>query len=358
MAEPRDIAEDSDAEEGADDMVRQAAMQWASDWLPGQPPPYGVHRHGDREPPTYRATVSINGRAVCGPFRDTIEECILDRRQLLIQYRRVTKMSGKKKTQPKYVGENSALNIFSGLKPWMTHFRDLLFSPRISPDFVPPARHLCPVSLAVKIHGVAVSDRFLWSALLIDNFSRNPVAEALGYGAATLHAYCGSLLVDAGIVPTYEFVTQLSAAVIQQLELHRAASLVPDEYQCIEKSKGRRFDRYAKIEISDENVHEKFLWNCWAPDSIAKEFIAHFVAESSIKPSSAVILEMQLLTQAIAHRQRFLDVNPHIHTAMQRVFTNKRQDGRMQAKRQERLKLRAAKRQRETAQADLSDDEP
>jgi hypothetical protein len=210
----------------------------------------------------------------------------------------------------------------------------------------------------VKIHGIAVSDRFIWSALLVDNFSRNAVAEALGYGAATLHAYCAALLVDCGIVPTYEFVTQLSAAVIQQLDLHRSAALVPDEYQCIERSKGRRFDRYTKAELSDESssVFERFLWNCWAPDETIREFIRHLVAENSLKPQSAVLLETQLLTQSIAHRQRFLDAYPHIHTALQRVFTNKRQEGRMQARRQEKMRERARKRPRETPPGDEASD--
>jgi hypothetical protein len=67
-------------------------------------------------------------------------------------------------------------------------------------------------------------------------------------------------------------------------------------------------------------------------------------------------LEVQLLTQAIAHRQRFLDTNPHIHTALQRVFTNKRQEGRMQARRQDRIKDRAKKRQRETPTGEEASD--
>jgi hypothetical protein len=287
--------------------------------------------------------VYINNRPVNGPIREKIEECINDRRQMLIQYRRVTKMQGKKKSQPKYTGgEPSHLVPFGGMRPWITHIRDLLYSPRTASDYKPPSRHLCPVSISVKIHGVAVNDRFIWSALLIDNFSRNLVAEALGYGAATLHAYCSSLLIDSGIVPTYEFVTQLSAAVVQQLDLHRAATLVPDEYQCIEKTKGRRYDRYARIEISDDasGVHEKFLWNCWAPDTTIRDFIGHLGAENSLRPQSVVALETQLLTQAIAHRQKFLDSNLHIFTALQRVFTTKRHEGRMQAKRQERSRKR------------------
>ena len=319
---------DSDLEEGAEDAVREAAMQWASDWRPGNSPPFGVHRVGDKEPPTFRAAVFMNGRPICGPIRSRIEDCITDRRQMLIQYRRITKMQGKRKTQAKYQQlESPSAGPFANLRPWVTHVRELLGTPRFV-SVTPPLRHLAPVSLSVKIHGIPVVDRFLWSALLIDNSSKNPAVEALGYGAAALHSYCAALLIDSGVVPAYEFVTQVSAAVIQQLDLNRAAALVPEESQCIERSKGRKFDRCAKIDLSDDGVYEKIVWNCWAPDSVASEFIKHFCADYSVKPSATNSLLIQLISGAISHRQKFLDAQPHIHTALLRVFNNKRYEGR------------------------------
>ena len=305
-------------EEVTDDMVREAAMLWASDYKKGDPPPIGIHRVGNKNPPQFRATVTINSRAIHGPVRDTIEECILDRRKMLIQNKRITRMKGKRKTAPKYF-EDEQKDESNSLLPYVTHVVELLAFARLPAKLAPP-RHLCPVVLSLRVAGVQVQDSFIWSALMIAD--QNTTADLYGYGQMHLQAYCVGLLSDYNICPTLDNLSTLVSAVSQQLDFSRAATLIPEESSLMEKGKYRKFPPVFNAILSDEafGYTDRFCWNAWAPDSTAKRFCDDVGREYQLSGKSRLDIEFQLLSQAIAHRQKFLDANPHINTGIQRIF--------------------------------------
>jgi len=305
-------------EEVTEDMVREAAMLWASDYKKGDPPPIGIHRVGNKNPPQFRATVTIHSRAYHGPVRDSIEECITDRRKMLIQYKRVTRMKGKRKTAPKYFEEETK-DVSSSILPYVTHIVELLVYTRVSPKPAPP-RHLCPVVLSLRVAGVQLQDSFVWSALMIAD--QNTAADIYGYGQSHLQAYCVGLLADYNICPTLDNLSTLVTAVSQQLDFSRAATLIPEESSLMEKGKYRKFPPIFNAVLSDENsgYTDKFCWNAWAPDDTVKRFCDDVGREYRMTGKSRLDIEFQLLSQAIAHRQKFLDANPHINTGLQRIF--------------------------------------
>lgn len=306
------------AEEVTDDMVREAAMLWASDYKKGDPPPIGIHRVGNKNPPMFRATVTIHSRPYHGPIRDSIEECIADRRKMLIQYKRVTRMKGKRKTNPKYF-EEDAKDESSAILPYVTHVIELLSYTRVSPKPAPP-RHLCPIVLSLRIAGVQVQDSLLWSALMI--VDQNTTADVYGYGQTHLQAYALGLLTDFNICPTLDNLNHLVTTVSQQLDFSRAATLIPEESSLMEKGKYRKFQPSFSAQLTDEvsGYSDKFMWNAWAPDNTVKRFCDDIAREWKMSGKSRLDIEFQLLSQAIAHRQRFLDANPHINTGIQRIF--------------------------------------
>lgn len=305
-------------DEVTDDMVREAAALWASDYKKGDPPPIGIHRVGNKNPPTYRATVTINSRPYHGPVRDSIEECITDRRKMLIQYKRVTRMKGKRKTNPKYF-EDEAKDESSSILPYVTHVIELLNFTRVSPRPA-PARHLCPVVLSLRVAGVQVQDSFVWSALMAAD--QNTTADMYGYGQSHLQAYCVGLLSDYNICPTLDNLNHIVSAVSQQLDFSRAATLIPEESSLMEKGKYRKFPPAFNAVLTDEatGYNDRFCWNAWAPDATVKRFCDDIAREWRMNGKSRLEIEFQLLSQSIAHRQKFLDANPHINTGIQRIF--------------------------------------
>ena len=305
-------------EEVTDDMVREAAMLWASDYKKGDPPPIGIHRVGNKNPPMFRATVTIHSRPYHGPIRESIEECISDRRKMLIQYKRVTRMKGKRKTNPKYF-EEDAKDESASILPYVTHVVELLSYTRVSPKPAPP-RHLCPIVLSLRIAGVQVQDSLLWSALMI--VDQNTTADVYGYGQTHLQAYALGLLTDFNICPTLDNLNHLVTSVSQQLDFSRAATLIPEESSLMEKGKYRKFQPSFSASLTDEasGYSDKFMWNAWAPDTTVKRFCDDIAREWRMNGKSRLDIEFQLLSQAIAHRQRFLDANPHIYTGIQRIF--------------------------------------
>ena len=305
-------------EEVSDDMVREAAALWASDYKKGDPPPIGIHRVGNKNPPTYRATVTINSRPYHGLVRETIEECITDRRKMLIQYKRVTRMKGKRKTNPKYF-EDEPKDETSSILPYVTHVIELLAYTRVS-SRPAPLRHLCPVVLSLRVAGVQVQDSFVWSALMVAD--QNTTADLYGYGQAHLQAYCVGLLADYNICPTLDNLNHVVSAVSQLLDFSRAATLIPEESSLMEKGKYRKFPPTFNAALSDEvsGYSDRFCWNAWAPDSTAKRFCDDIARQWKMNGKSRLDIEFQLLSQAIAHRQKFLDSNPHINTGIQRIF--------------------------------------
>lgn len=311
---------DNDAigEEVTDDMVREAAMLWASDYKKGDPPPTGIHRIGNKNPPMYRSTVMINSRPYHGPIRDSIEECITDRRKMLIQFKRVTRMKGKRKTNPKYF-EDEPKDESSSIMPLVSHIVELLDHPRVS-SRTPPPRHLCPIVLSLRIAGVQVQDTLVWSALMI--VDQNTSADSFGYGQSHLQAYAVGLLADYNICPTLDNLNHFVTSVSQQLDFSRAATLIPEETSLMEKGKYRKFQPSFLASVVDEQTgyNDKFMWNAWAPDNTIKRFCDDISRQWSMSGKSRLDIEFQLLSQAIAHRQRFLDANPHINTGIQRIF--------------------------------------
>lgn len=305
-------------DEVTDDMVREAAALWASDYKKGDPPPIGIHRVGNKNPPTFRATVTINSRPYHGPVRDSIEECITDRRKMLIQYKRVTRMKGKRKTNPKYF-EDEAKDETSSILPYVTHVIELLNFTRVSPRPA-PARHLCPVVLSLRVAGVQVQDSFVWSALMVAD--QNTTADMYGYGQSHLQAYCVGLLSDYNICPTLDNLNHIVSAVSQQLDFSRAATLIPEESSLMEKGKYRKFPPAFNAVLTDEatGYNDRFCWNAWAPDATVKRFCDDIAREWRMNGKSRLEIEFQLLSQSIAHRQKFLDANPHINTGIQRIF--------------------------------------
>ena len=313
-----DSEQEHGTEEITDDMVREAALLWASDYKKGDPPPIGIHRVGNKNPPMFRATVTIHSRPYHGPIRDSIEECITDRRKMLVQYKRVTRMKGKRKTNPKYF-EDEAKDESSSILPYVTHMVELLSYTRVSPRPSPP-RHLCPIILNLRIAGVQLQDSLIWSALMIAD--QNTSADLYGYGQTHLQAYALGLLADYNICPTLDNLNHLVSTVSQQLDFSRAATLIPEESSLMEKGKYRKFQPSFNASLSDEasGYNDKFMWNAWAPDNSVKRFCDDIAREWRMNGKSRLELEFQLLTQAIGHRQRFLDANPHINTGIQRIF--------------------------------------
>lgn len=304
-------------EDVSDDMVKEAAALWASDYKKGDPPPIGIHRVGNKNPPTYRATVTIHSRPYHGPIRDSIEECITDRRKMLIQYKRVTRMKGKRKTNPKYF-EDEVKDDSSSILPFVTHMVELLDLTRSAR--VPPPRHLCPVVLSLRVSGVQIQDAFIWSALMIAD--QSTTADIYGYGQSHLQAYCVGLLCDYNICPTLDNLNHIVSTVSQQLDFSRAATLIPEESSLMEKGKYRKFPPTFNAVLSDEasGYSDRFCWNAWAPDNTVKRFCDDIALEHRMSGKSRLDLEFQLFSQAIAHRQKFLDSNPHINTGIQRIF--------------------------------------
>jgi hypothetical protein len=313
-----DSEQEAGADEVTDEMVREAAMLWASDYKKGDPPPIGIHRVGNKNPPMFRATVTIHSRPYHGPIRDSIEECIMDRRKMLIQYKRVTRMKGKRKTNPKYF-EDEVKDESSSILPYVTHMVELLSYTRVSPR-PPPPRHLCPIVLNLRIAGVQLQDSLIWSALMIAD--QNTSADLYGYGQTHLQAYALGLLADYNICPTLDNLNHLVSSVSQQLDFSRAATLIPEESSLMEKGKYRKFQPSFSATLSDDasGYNDKFMWNAWAPDTSVKRFCDDVAREWRMNGKSRLDIEFQLLTQAIGHRQRFLDANPHIHTGIQRIF--------------------------------------
>jgi hypothetical protein len=305
-------------DEVTDEMVREAAALWASDYKKGDPPPIGIHRVGNKNPPMFRATVTINSRPYHGPIRDTIEECIVDRRKMLIQYKRVTRMKGKRKTNPKYF-EDEPKDDSSSVLPYVTHVIELLNYAKVSPKPV-PARHLCPVVLSMRVAGVQIQDSFIWSALMV--VDQNTTADLYGYGQTHLQAYCVGLLSDYNICPTLDNLNHVVTSVSQQLDFSRAATLIPEESSLLEKGKYRKFPPAFNAALTDEasGYNERLTWNAWAPDATVKKFCDDVALQWNMAGKSRLDLEFQLLSQAIAHRQKFLDANPHINTGIQRIF--------------------------------------
>ena len=327
-SEPRDLKEshvsssESETEiiEGdvTDEMVREAAMLWASDYKKGDPPPIGIHRVGNKNPPQFRATVTIHSRAYHGPVRDSIEECITDRRRMLIQYKRVTRMRGKRKTAPKYF-EDEAKEASNSVLPYVSHIIELVIGNHGSIKN-PPARHLCPVTLSLRVAGVQLQDSFLWSALMIAD--QNTTADIYGYGQAHLQAYCVGVLSDYNICPSLDNITTLVTAVSQQIDFSRAATLIPEESSLMEKGKYRKFPPIFNASLFDDvsGYSDKFCWNAWASDATVRNFCDDIARDYKMSGKSRLDIEFQLLSQAIAHRQKFLDANPHINTGLQRIF--------------------------------------
>lgn len=304
--------------EVTDEMVREAAMLWASDYKKGDPPPIGIHRVGNKFPPQFRATVTIHSRAFYGPVRDSIEECITDRRKMLIQYKRVTRMRGKRKTAPKYF-EDDVKDTSSSVLPYVSHVVELI-SATHGLIRTPPARHLCPVTLSLRVAGVQLQDSFLWSALMIAE--QNTTADIHGYGQSHLQAYCVGLLSDYNICPTLDNLSTVVTAVSQQLDFSRAATLIPEESSLMEKGKYRKFPPIFNASLVDDasGYSDKFCWNAWASDATVKSFCDDVARDFRMSGKSRLEIEFQLLSQAIAHRQKFLDANPHINTGLQRIF--------------------------------------
>ena len=304
--------------EVTDEMVREAAMLWASDYKRGDPPPIGIHRVGNKNPPQFRATVTIHSRAYHGPVRDSIEECISDRRKMLIQYKRVTRMRGKRKTAPKYF-EDEARDSSSSVLPYVSHIVELI---SVSTGVVKkcPTRHLCPVTLSLRVAGVQLQDSFLWSALMIAD--QNTTADSYGYGQSHLQAYCVGLLSDYNICPSLDNLSTVVTAVSQQLDFSRAATLIPEESSLMEKGKYRKFPPIFNATLAEDmsGYNEKFCWNAWASDATVRSFCDNVSKEYNMSGKSRLDIEFQLLSQAIAHRQKFLDANPHINTGIQRIF--------------------------------------
>jgi hypothetical protein len=301
-----------------DDMVKEAAMLWASDYKRGDPPPIGIHRVGNKNPAQFRGTVTIHGRAIHGPVRESIEECIVDRRRLLIQHRRITRMKGKRKTAQKYF-EDDVKDDSSSILPYVSHITELLCFSTLSRSGAPP-RHLCPIVLSLRVSGVQVQDSFVWSALMI--VDQTTSADLYGYGQGHLQAYCASLLADHNICPTLDNLNTLVTAVSQQLDFSRAATLIPEESSLMEKGKYRKFPPVLTAQLQDESCgfFERFCWNAWATDTTVKRFCDDVAREKALSGRSRIDIEFQLLSQAIAHRQKFLDANPHINTGIQRIF--------------------------------------
>ena len=304
--------------EVTEEMVREAAMLWASDYKKGDPPPIGIHRVGNKHPPQFRATVTIHSRAYHGQIRDTIEDCISDRRRMLIQYKRVTRMRGKRKTAPKYF-EDDPKDSLSSVLPFVSHIIELIALTNICPKHTPP-RHLCPVTLSLRIAGVQLQDSFLWSALMIAD--QNTTADIHGYGQSHLQAYCVGLLSDNNICPSLDNLSSVVSAVSQQLDFSRAATLIPEESSLMEKGKYRKFPPIFNATLFDDlsGYNDRFCWNAWASDSTVKKFFDDIAREYKMSGKSRLDVEFQLLSQAIAHRQKFLDANPHINTGLQRIF--------------------------------------
>lgn len=304
--------------EVTEDMVREAAMLWASDYRKGDPPPIGIHRVGNKSPPQYRATVTIHGRALHGPVRDSIEECIVDRRKMLIQNKRITRMRGKRKTAQKYFEEETR-DDSSSILPYVTHVLELISYTHVTADGIPP-RHLCPIVLSLRISGVQIQDSFVWSALMIAD--QNTSADFYGFGQVHLQAYCVGLLSDFNICPTLDNLSVLTTTVSQQLDFFRAATLIPEETSLMEKGKYRKFPPVFIAQVNDEvsGYSERFCWNAWATDATVRRFCDDLARANALKGKSRLDIEFQLLSQAIAHRQKFLDANPHINTGIQRIF--------------------------------------
>lgn len=347
-------------EEATDDMVREAAALWASDYKKGDPPPIGIHRIGNKTPPIFRATVTINSKPYHGPIRDTIEECICDRRKMLVQYKRITRMKGKRKTAPKYF-EDEIRDDSSSILPHVTHIIELLDYAKVSSK-PPPPRHLCPVVLSLRVAGVQIQDSFVWSALMIAD--QATTADMFGYGQSHLQAYCVNLLSDYNICPTLDNLNYVVSAVSQQLDFSRAATLIPEESSLMEKGKYRKFPPSFNAILSDEvsGYSEKFCWNAWAPDRIVRTFCDDVTREWKMSGKSRLDIEFQLLSQSIAHRQKFLDANPHINTGIQRIFRKVELKHQPEARSQKVLeriaRLNKMRMARKCFQKDLGIDKP
>lgn len=224
----------------------------------------------------------------------------------------------------------------------ISHVIEYLFFRRAPGSFAFPKgnnmtrRHFCPVSISARIAGVQLVDQFLWSALMLPesmylSAEHYTVADALGYGNYHLKALCNSILVDHTVPPTPDNVSALYVTVCQQLEFSRTATLVPEEISLIEKGKHRKFPVTTTVSLTYEPlqyISEKFQFNAWSPDSTVHDYVCNLVDyEVPIKPTNTharnqaiLSLEFQLLSILIAHRQKFLDANPHIATAIQRIF--------------------------------------
>jgi hypothetical protein len=90
----------------------------------------------------------------------------------------------------------------------------------------------------------------------------------------------------------------------------------------MEKGKYRKFPPSFNATLTDEEsgYSDRFCWNAWAPDTTLKRFCDEIAVQYGMSGKSRLDLEFQLLSQAIAHRQKFLDSNPHINTGIQRIF--------------------------------------
>jgi hypothetical protein len=191
-----------------------------------------------------------------------------------------------------------------------------------------PTRHLAALNLSIRIQGVVITDKLLWSVFILDPFTKNPVADSLGYGAEALSAYAAALLVEFNLEPTVTAVAQVCAATMSQLDVVRCAVLVPDETENLERrGRFRTFDRMVKIDLSE--INDYFFINAWTEDNEMKAMVETLAQELSLKPSIKNNIEWAIFKGVVGHRQLFLDNFPHIQTGILRVVNQKRQEARV-----------------------------
>lgn len=223
----------------------------------------------------------------------------------------------KRRDESEDSGDEVDAHQYTEYYSFVSHPAELAFWKGISDK--PPHRHLCPIVLSIRVAGVQIQDSFVWSALMIAD--QETSADVHGYGQTHLQAYCVGLLSENNVCPTMDNLNTVVSAVSQQLDFSRAATLIPEESSLMEKGKYRKFPpSFNAVLQVDDTYTEKFCWNAWAADSTTKSFCDDLARQHRLSGKARLEIEFQLLSQSIAHRQRFLDANPHINTGIQRIF--------------------------------------
>jgi hypothetical protein len=197
------------------------------------------------------------------------------------------------------------------------------------PSFVPP-RHLMAIQFQIRLEGIPITGRVIWSALFFDEYddSRHPmylnVAGLLGYGDESMTSYACHLLIMHNIDSNNANVQLVKEALIEQIDVYRSAVFVPDEQETSRlRFRGTNFDRWVKLELV-ELGNETVYWDSWASDDLVKEYVETCKTEYSLSTEESNEIYFRILRGSLLHRQKYIELNPGLQQSIQKIINSKK----------------------------------